>query len=196
MINLEEIKVDLEINLKPHRYQHTLRVAEVSQKYAKYYGLNEEKAYLAGLLHDCSKGREEFYIEKYKEQWLEFLKNHKDEDIENINLLHGYTGYIVAKEKYKVYDIEILNAIMYHSTGRKDMSDLEKIVLLADKIEPGREYPGVDDIRLKAKENLNLGLFLSTNRSLEYLLNKNEYISLNTIKLRNQLINLRGQYID
>lgn len=196
MINLEEIKADLEINLKPHRYQHTLRVAEVSQKYAKYYGLNEEKAYLAGLLHDCSKGREEFYIEKYKEQWLEFLKNHKDEDIENINLLHGYTGYIVAKEKYKVYDIEILNAIMYHSTGRKDMSDLEKIVLLADKIEPGREYPGVDDIRLKAKENLNLGLFLSTNRSLEYLLNKNEYISLNTIKLRNQLINLRGQYID
>lgn len=196
MMNLEEIKADLEINLKPHRYQHTLRVAEISKKYAKHYGLDEAKAYLAGLLHDCSKGREEFYIEKYKEQWLEFLKNHKDEDIENINLLHGYTGYIVAKEKYKVYDIEILNAIMYHSTGRKDMSDLEKIVLLADKIEPGRKYPGVDDIRLKAKENLNLGLFLSTNRSLEYLLKKNEYISLNTIKLRNQLINLRGQYID
>ncbi len=76
------------------------------------------------------------------------------------------------------------------------MSKLEKIILLSDKIEPERKYPGVEDIRLKAKEDLNLGLFLSTNNSLEYLINKNEYISLNTIKLRNQLINTRGQYID
>lgn len=195
-MDIEDIKKDLKINLKPHRYEHTLRVAETSEKYAKYHSVNRDKAYLAGLLHDCAKDREEFYIDKYKEKWLEFLKNHNTEDIKNKNLLHGYIGYVVAKEKYRVYDKEILNAIMFHSTGKENMSKLEKIILLSDKIEPERKYPGVDDIRLKAKEDLNLGLFLSTNNSLEYLINKNEYISLNTIKLRNQMINTRGQYID
>lgn len=195
-MEIVEIKKDLEKKLSPKRYKHTINVAETGKEYAKIYNMDEDKAYLSGLLHDCAKGLEQEYILEYEDDWIKFLEENDDIDIFNKNLLHGYIGVVVAKKKYDIHDIDILDAIKYHSTGSENMSNLAKIILIADKIEPSRKYPSISDIRKTCKKNLDDGLYLIINNTLDYLINNDEYISLNTIRLRNKLINIRGQYID
>jgi nicotinate-nucleotide adenylyltransferase len=112
---INEIKQALKTNLSGKRYSHSLSVAEESKRLASIHGLDTEKAYLAGLLHDCA-------------------RNLKDVRI----MSHASVGAKVARNEYSVADEDILNAICYHTTGRPGMSLLEKIVFVADFIEPGR----------------------------------------------------------
>lgn len=171
--------------LKPKRYTHSLGVSQTSRKLAEMYGGDVDKAYIAGLIHDCA-------------------KNMKDEELINIvenngytidivsrkspQLLHGPAGAIIAQKNMGVTDIDVLNAIWYHTTGRENMSILEKIVYLADCIEPGREFDGIEKLREAARKDLDSAVLLSLDYGINYVIEKGELIHLDSVSARNYLL--------
>lgn len=127
------------------RYIHTLGVMETAIQLAKIYGENESKAETAAILHD---------IAKYADiEWMEEIVKAQQLDQQLIGwgseLLHGPVGAYIAESEFGITDEEILNAIRFHTTGRVAMSNLEKIIFVADMIEPNRKFDGVERLRKK-----------------------------------------------
>lgn len=122
----------LKENLNEHRYFHSIGCAECAVELAKQFNLDEKKAYTAGLLHDCAKCFK-------KDAMLEIIKNHMPEieegELINHKTLHAPVSAYIAKTEFGVDDEEILSAIRWHTLGKLNMSDFEKIIFLADKIE-------------------------------------------------------------
>ncbi|MTI48488.1 bis(5'-nucleosyl)-tetraphosphatase (symmetrical) YqeK [Sporosalibacterium faouarense] len=167
------------------RYEHSLGVAKTAIKLAQKYNCSERKAAIAGLLHDCGK----------LQNADEILKKAKDfgiiqDDVmkNNRGLLHGPVGAVLAKIIYEVEDEDILNAINIHTTGKANMTLLEKIIYLADYIEPGRIFSGVDDIRRIAYVDLDKALLLAMGSTIKYVIDKGLTIHIDTIKARNSII--------
>lgn len=154
-------------SLEPKRYEHTLGVAYTAANLAFIHGQDDKKAMIAGLLHDSAKcishqkrlsicKKNEIAITKVEEQ--------------NPVLLHAKVGAFFAKEKYGIEDEDILDAIIYHTTGRPQMSSLEKIVYVADYIEPHRKkLPRITEIRKMAFEDLDMAVYMILENSLLYL---------------------------
>lgn len=136
--NLAKLRNKMKKALAPKRYEHTLSVAYTAANLAAVHGVDVEKALVAGILHDCAK------CLSHKKQMAICDKNHvKLNDLETADdspLLHAKAGSILAKKEYGIADQDILNAIFYHTTGRPMMSPLEKIIYIADYIEPGRHH--------------------------------------------------------
>ena len=136
--DLSKLRKEIEKILEPKRYEHTLSVAYTAANLAAVHGEDVQKALVAGILHDCAKclshKKQISLCEKYHVQLSEM------EAYENSPLLHAKAGSILAQEEYGVDDEDILNAICYHTTGRPQMSMLEKIIYIADYIEPGRRH--------------------------------------------------------
>ena len=126
----------LQSALSLERYIHTMGVVKEAKKLAERYDADIEKASYAALLHDCAK-------DYPKDMKLRFCKEYHipvdDVMAKNIDLVHQFLGAEVAKREYLVEDEEILNAIKYHTTGKPDMTLLEKIIFIADYIEEGRK---------------------------------------------------------
>lgn len=153
MMNLTDIKRKLQEVLKESRYEHTLGVEYTASCLAMRYGVDPDKARLAGLLHDCAK-----YLSS--DELLNASRSREiaitDVQRENPFLLHAPLGACLAKELYGVRDEEVLSAIRWHTTGRPGMSTLEKIIFLADYIEPNRNHaPNLPMIRELAFQNLD-----------------------------------------
>lgn len=149
------------------RFLHTLGVEYTSAALAMKYGVPVYNAQLAGLLHDCAKCISDEKLIKICEK-----NNLPVTDVERRNpyLLHGRVGAFLAKEEYKITDKDILNAIEWHTTGRPGMSELEKIVFIADYIEPGRKNASnLDEVRKLAFEDLDLTLIRILHDILQYL---------------------------
>lgn len=167
MADLEKIRYELKKQLKKERYIHTIGVMYTAASIAMRYGEDIEKAMTAGLLHDCGKfapAGEQIRLCKKYELPL------KESELEMPALIHAKLGAYLAKEAYKVCDGEILNAILYHTTGRPDMTMLEKIVFLADYIEPGRKMiPGLSDVRRLAFTDIDQAVCLCSKQTLSYL---------------------------
>lgn len=149
------------------RFQHTLGVMFTSAALAMAHRASVKDAQAAGLLHDCAKcipNKKKLELcEKYEIQTTEFERR-------NPFLLHSKLGAFLAKEKYKIVSEDILNAITYHTTGRPDMSTLEKIVFIADYIEPMRDKArNLDEIRNLAYRNLDQCMYKILKDTLEYL---------------------------
>mgnify|MGYP004567336233 FL=1 len=125
----------LKATLRPKRFRHTLGVAYTAANLAAVHNADEDKALLAGLLHDCAK-----FYETEEQITLCEKAGIPLTETERLNpaLIHGKLGAFYAETKYQVDDEEILSAIRYHTTGHPDMTVLEKIIYLADYIEPGR----------------------------------------------------------
>lgn len=174
----------LENEIGTVRYNHSLGVMKVSMKLAKLYGENEEKAALAGLLHDCAKIREKRKLLKMAGEFGIILDNVMKN---NVELIHGPLGAEVARKEYNVLDIEILSAIKYHTVGKEDMSLLEKITFIADYIEPNRKFKGVEEVRKLAFEDLNASLILAMDNTIKFVIYSGGLIHLNTVKARNYL---------
>lgn len=184
---MEKIKEKLLRTIGESRFKHSLRVMNEAKKLAQIYGLDQEKAAIAGLLHDCA---------RYEDK-TQLLKKSQEFDIildklytKNFNLLHAPLGARVASESYNIDDKDILNAIKYHTTGRKDMSMLEKIVYMADYIEPKRDFEGIKEVRNLCYEekDLNKALIRSIDNTIRYIIEKNLIIHEDTIKARNFLL--------
>ena len=184
-----EILKWLKDNLNEKRYIHTLGTADCAKELAKQFGLNEDKAYLAGLLHDCAKCFP-------NEELLDIIHKHLDvEECEMLNYktLHAPVSAYIAETEFGITDKEILSAIRWHTLGKLDMSDFEKIVFIADKIEPNtRDKEYSDKIReLIAQENgLNKALLKCYKETIKSLVKRDLKICLLTIEIYNKLEDL------
>ena len=121
----------LKANLNTERYEHSLGTAECAQILAKKFGLDETKANLCGLIHDCAKC---FPNEELKSVICNY-EGLCDGELNNPKTYHAPAGAILAKKEFGITDEEILSAIRWHTLGKADMTDFEKIIFLADKME-------------------------------------------------------------
>ena len=191
MYDIEKFKEKLKSEVKASRYEHSLSVMNFSVKLAKYYGVDEEKARVAGLLHDCA---------KYKDT-DKILQNAKEFDIiidgdlnHTIKVLHALLGYYIARDEYGIEDEEVLLAIKNHVLGRENMSDLEKIVFYADFAEPLRTYSMAEKLREFKYEGLTKAAYEAVNYNLCYLLEEGLYVHPQSLKTRNSLLlELKGE---
>lgn len=176
-----DIKKKLEELINEKRYKHSIGVSETAIALAKIYHVDEKKAEIAGLLHDISK---QFTVQEMKN----FVKKNQlvDENSSDV-VLHGLAGAIYSRNVFKISDSDILNAIRYHTIGRRAMSDLEKIIYIADAIEPNRDYPGVEQLRKEAFNNIDNAMLLEADRKIVMLIKKGKKIHLSTVEMRNWL---------
>lgn len=156
MLSLEEINKDLKERLSSGRYAHSVRVALEAKKLAIHYGVDEYDAYLAGLLHDVAK---EFSMDENKRWITKYNLSFEWLNESNIKVCHAEIGSFVARELYGVSEC-ICQAIRYHSLGNKEMNMLDKIIFVADKIEEGKNYPGIEEERVLAYKNIDEALIL------------------------------------
>ncbi len=162
----EKIEYRLKRTLDAERYRHTLGVAKTARWMAERFGVNPEKAELAGLLHDCAKCMSLGEMKKAARSL-----SLDETTLASRALLHAPAGMCVAKERYGVEDPEVLGAIRWHTTGRAGMTKLEKIVYLADMIEPNRKpFPGMDALRRLCGTDLDEALRLALRLSLAHVL--------------------------
>lgn len=173
-MDLKKIKRAMEKTLDNKRYEHTLGVEYTAAALAMRYDVSLEKARLAGLLHDCAKCMSD-------EKRLNLCERHNitinDCERENPSLLHAKVGSFLAMNEYHVMDNDIINAILNHTTGRPGMSILEKIVFVADYIEPNRKQaPNLAQIRKEAFMDLDIAFMHILKDTLAYLESRNEVV--------------------
>lgn len=167
------------------RFEHSLRVRDTSLKLAEINGVDSYKAEIAALYHDCGKIEDqELLLEKAKEFDLTLDKYM----LESKELIHAHLGARMAEEIYGIKDMDILNAIKYHTTGRDDMSMLEKVIYIADYIEPKRNFEGVEDVRNIAFKDINKALFMALNKTIVSLIEKGKLVDIETVIARNKFI--------
>lgn len=166
------IKEKLRHKLGIGRFEHTMGVAYTAACLAMRYDYDPEDAELGGLLHDCAKQYDNATLLKKCGKYHIPIS---DAEHKNPSLLHAKLGAYLAEHKYDVEDPEILNAIRYHTTGRPGMSLLEKIIYVADYIEPRRyKAPNLGKIRRLAFVDLDQALYEIMNDTLEYLKESSE----------------------
>jgi predicted HD superfamily hydrolase involved in NAD metabolism len=185
--NPEEILDWLKENLTPKRYEHSLGTADCAKKLAKEYGIDDEKAYIAGLLHDCTKC---FSDKKLKEIVNKYIDDADDDEKNNQKTLHAPASAYIAKTTFGVEDKEILSAIRWHTLGKVKMSDFEKIIFLSDKIEERtRENWYAQPIREQLKEpnGLNKALLQCYKQTIKSLVDRDLKICPLTIEIYNSL---------
>ena len=152
-LSISEIKSILSKGLKEERFYHSLAVSAVAASLAMRYGADVKKAELAGLIHDCAKA---YPVDQFIRMADEFGIEIETVERENPQLIHAKLGAYYAKKDFGVEDPEILNSIIYHTTGRPGMTILEKIIYIADYIEPGRyKAKRLDEVRKAAFEDLD-----------------------------------------
>jgi len=182
---INEIKMDLINVVSNKRYVHTMGVVECSRELALKYNENIDHATISALLHDYAK-------DFNKNDLMQYIDNENislDEVLINAKeLLHGKVASIIARNKYNINDENILNAIEYHTTGRQNMSRLEKIIYLADFIEPGRDYKGVEGLRVISKESLDRAVLKALDNTIKYVIWLEKPLHPNTVNARNQLL--------
>lgn len=175
-------------HLTEERYVHTIGVMETAIQLAKRYGADEKKAELAAIFHDYAKFRpiDEMrqLIKEYQlgEDFLQY----------GTQLLHAPCGAFLVKKEVGIEDEEILLAIRYHTTGRPNMTLLEKIIFIADYIEPNRKFPGVDEVRELANIDINQACIQSLKNTMSFLLQKEATIYPDTLNTYNQLVSEKG----
>ena len=188
-MNYTKIQEWLKENLNEKRYIHTLGTANCAKELAKQFGLNQDKAYLAGLLHDCAKC---FSNEKL----LDIIHQHLEvEECEMLNYktLHAPVSAYIAETEFNITDKEIISAIRWHTLGKLNMTDFEKIIFIADKIEPNtRDKEYSDKIRelLSQDNGLNKALLKCYKETIKSLVKRDLKICLLTIEIYNKLQDL------
>lgn len=164
---IRKIRKNMEKTLDHKRFEHTLGVAYTATALAMCYQTDINKAQTAGLLHDCAKCISD-------EKKIAICTKHNIQinaiELNNPFLLHAKVGSYMAMKKYNVHDPDIINAILNHTTGRPGMSELEKIIYIADYIEPGRKQaPNLSVVRKLAFQDLDQALLKILEDTLKYL---------------------------
>ncbi len=180
----EDIVRIVQERLPAKRWEHTAGVMHTAVKLAEKYGADPQKADLAAILHDCCKY---WPVDKMKQVIIErnLPADLLDYDKE---LWHAPVGAYVASAEFGVDDGEVLDAIRYHTSGREHMTLLDKVVCLADYIEPGRDFPGVDKIRELAEHSLEKALIAGFDSTIQFLISKGKKIYPLTVLARNSLL--------
>lgn len=185
-MNIEEYKEILKSKLSEKRYNHCINVSKKAVELSLKYGVNEQHAMIAGLLHDITKElSEEEHIKIFREGNINLEEIYNT----NLKLWHAKSAAVYVNKHLGISDEDILNAIKYHTTGRKNMSTLEKIIYISDAISEERTYNDVDKVRKAANENLDLAMVLLLALTIKKLINNNMPINEDTFKAYNELIN-------
>lgn len=189
MQSYDYYKNELEKILSPKRFNHSVNVSLMAEKLAKNYGVDSQKAKLAGLLHDICK-------EKTDEENVDILKKNgyfaSSDKINTVKILHGPSASFFLKERYGITDNEILNAVRYHTTGRKNMTLFEKIIFTADYISSERDWPNVEEIRSMAFKDIDDAVLIKLVYSIKKCINNSQSIDIKTVELYNELITRMG----
>lgn len=181
----DEIKRKLKDSLPSKRYIHSLGVADEAKRLAALYGVDEDKAYLAGLLHDCAKG----ILTDKQIETCDRLGVELDEWTRKCpQVAHGFLGVEIAKTEYGISDSEVLNAIKYHTVGGSNMTMLDKIIYIADMTEINRDFNGVDELREAVNRSVDEAVMISIKQQLELNIDRNTTIHPNIVYLWNDLI--------
>lgn len=185
MMKIDEMKKILEESIPPKRFRHSVAVYETALKLAAAHGLPDDKIAVAALLHDCGRVVSSAKsAEKAAELGLEVPPLEAAQPI----LLHARLGVYYARMTYGVEDGEILDGIRYHTTGAAGMTALAKVVYLADMIEPGRDFNGVDELRKLAFKNLDKAMLKAYANTISYLLESGLLIHPDCIDGYNELL--------
>lgn len=165
--DVAELRAKIKKTQDKKRYEHTLGVTYTAACLAMCYDIDTERAQIAGLLHDCAKClSNDKKVSLCKKQSIEINIT----EAKNPFLLHAKAGAYLAEHKYGIGDEDILNAVRYHTTGRPGMSTLEKIVFIADYIEPGRNHSArLPELRRLAFQDLDRALVEILKDTLCYL---------------------------
>jgi len=177
--NRDGIVEKLAGQVKGEKFEHSLGVEETAVKLARRYGADVEKAGLAGLLHDYTKQKDN--VKLAKKYHIPYLTE---------KTLHGHTAAAVLKDKGYITDEEVLSAIKWHTTGREGMTLLEKIIYLADYIEPNRDFDGVGKLRELAFENIDKAVLYGLQMSIGHILENKSLIDTDSVAAYNYYRNL------
>lgn len=181
----ELLRIKLKEQLKEKRYLHSLGVEETAVKLARRYGLDEKQAAVAALLHDWGRGLENDLLLKKAKEFGIVVEGIEEQAP---HLLHGPVGAKLVELELGINDPAILQAIALHTTGGEGMSLLDKVIYLADYVEPGRIFSGVETVRKMAFLDLDKALLMAAENSLYHLLRKKALIHQKTVELRNALL--------
>lgn len=185
MTNNEIIEL-LQSRLSEKRFNHSIAVAEMSKTLASIYGADKDKAYLAGLVHDCMREADadefDMFVSENNIQLSELESGSQ-------NLWHAVLGAKFAETVIGINDNEVLNAIRYHTTGRADMSLLERVVYIADCTSADRQYNGVEAMRELAQTDLDKAVLSALNFCVEDLKRRNIVIHPDTLSAYNHFLN-------
>ena len=193
MISIAEIDEKLGQVLSEKRYTHSVYVAHTASDLAERFGYDRNKAFIAGLIHDCAKYMTYDVMLQTAKQYGYTLD---ETTLHCPGVIHADIGALVEEHEYGISDTEILDAIRYHTVARKGMTLLDKIIYLADIIEPNRDFDGVDVLRELSKKDLDKAFFEALKFSLGYNLKKETIIHPATLDAWNDvLINTREEQI-
>lgn len=185
-MDIKQIEKTLKGMLPERRLKHSLNVSKCAVKLSEIYKCDKEKAEIAGLVHDCAKY---FTDEQIEDSIKRFNVELDTLEVNNIALSHSVIGSYVAVDIFNIKDEEIINAIKYHTTGKENMSLLEKIIYIADLIEEDRNFPRVEELReLTYCGKLEEALLLSFNNTIKFVIDNNQLIHPRTIKARNYIL--------
>lgn len=180
-LSSEEIIAKEKANMDEKRFKHCIGVSETARKLAKLNNYDEDKAALAGFIHDYAK---QVPVEEYRKAIKEQGFN---PDLLNWNraIWHGIVGTYFIKRDLKITDPEILQAVWRHTTADATMTTLDKIVFVADFIEPGRDFPGVEEARKVSFSDLDAGVGYELAHTLQFLVEKRNRIYPRTLAAYN-----------
>lgn len=184
-MNETEIISQLENRLSSRRVQHSLEVARVAREMAQSYGVDPDKAYITGLLHDYAKGLDgSELLAIARSQFL--LEDEVDSRIPD--LLHAPVGAYLLETELGIDDAEILQAVKVHTLGAIEMSTLDKIIFLADMIEPSRDFPGLERLQCLAERDLDQAMLFGLDSTIRYCLEQGRILHPLTIRVRNKFL--------
>ena len=180
-----DIIADLRDKLPHKRFLHSEGVAQTVVRLAERYGIDADKAELAGWLHDCARiYPTDALVKECMKRDIRIARIEEESPI----LLHAPLGVYLAKHTYGIDDEEILDAIACHTVGRENMTVLDMIVYLADMIEPTRDYDGVEVLRELADKDLKKAMVAAFDQSIKHVVDQGGLLHPNTILARNELL--------
>ncbi|NLP29671.1 MAG: HD domain-containing protein [Clostridiales bacterium] len=173
----------IERELSNRRKQHTYGVVSEAVALAKHYEANWRKAELAALCHDMVRDKPQEVLDNYVKEF-----NLDTSYIGNRNLSHAKIAAEIIKRDFGIVDTDIINSVSYHTTGRAGMSLLEKIIFIADVIEPGRSFPGVENLRNIAYRDLNEACIKALENTIDYITRHGSYLDRDSILAKYDLM--------
>jgi predicted HD superfamily hydrolase involved in NAD metabolism len=185
-MTFDEVQKHLSSMLTPKRFEHSIATAQTAFELAHIYGANEHKAMLSGLIHDITKDLDtplQLHLCEKFDIILSIVEKGSPK------LLHAMTAPGVIKNELGISDAEILRAVRYHTTAHADMTVLEKVLYLADFVEPKRNFKGVEALRrIVGKEDLDTAMLVCLDYSINELLTTGRTIHPDTVDARNYII--------
>lgn len=168
--------------LSKGRRSHTEGVERTAVELAIKYGEDPKKAAVAALFHDMCRGMDRQVLNQY-------IKDFRLPEyyLDNESLAHGVIAARLMESEYGILDQDVLNAVRYHTTGRANMSRLEKIIYVADSIEPARDYQGVERLRKLAWEDLDKAVLCGLEQTIDYVKKRGVKLDHNTLEAREWL---------